>query len=173
MKFKDMDTRQEESRQAVELSKYYLDNFREFSTRGASGFFSGGVGTGKTRLACIICENVSKMGFKAKYITAWQMIQDIRTAYSDKSTSIQSMVSKYILCDFLVIDEVGVQSGTNDERVLMYQVIDGRYNHVKSTILISNSKNPVKDGHLDQRTIDRLKEGGGFSMTFNGESYRR
>ena len=28
-------------------------------------------------------------------------------------------------------------------------------------------------GHLDQRTIDRLKEGGGFSMTFNGDSYRR
>ncbi len=173
MKFKDMDISQGEAAQAVALAKFYLDNFCELSKKGASGFFSGGVGTGKTRLSCMIAENVAKMGFSTKYTTAWQMIQDIRTAYSDKSTSVQAMVSSYVLLDFLVIDEVGVQGGTNDERVLMYQVIDGRYNHVKPTILISNSRNPVDDGHLDQRTIDRLKEGGGFSMTFNGDSYRK
>ena len=101
------------------------------------------------------------------------MIQDIRAAYRDKSTTLLEQIKKYISLDLLVIDEIGVQHGTDDERVLLYQVIDGRYNNIKPTIIISNSKNPVDDGYLDLRTIDRLKEGGGFSITFSGESYRQ
>jgi hypothetical protein len=49
----------------------------------------------------------------------------------------------------------------------------GRYNEVRPTVLISNSKDPVEDGFLDLRTIDRLKDGNGFSITFNGDSYRK
>ena len=123
--------------------------------------------------ACMVVENAIRSGFYAKYITAWRMIQEIRIGYSASDTSIVNQIQLFISPDILVIDEIGVQHGTEDERVLLYQVIDGRYNEVKPTILISNSKNPVDDGYIDTRTIDRLKEGGGFSMTFNGESYRR
>lgn len=173
LKFKDMDIRDLDSARAVKIAKQYLDNAPVLLGRGASGFASGGVGTGKTHLSCILTENLGKMGFSAKYTTAWGMVQDIRTAYRDKTVSVAAMVSRYVAYDFLVIDEIGVQNGSNDERVLLFQVINGRYDNIKSTMIISNSKNPVEDGYLDARTIDRLKEGGGFSLTFNGESYRK
>jgi len=172
-KFGDLLATNPESVKAISTVRLYVDNFETALERGASGFFAGGVGTGKTLLACMIVERVLKIGKRAKYTTAWGLIQDIRAAYRDKSLSIQSQVSKYTSLDLLVVDEIGVQNGTDDERVLLYQVIDGRYNNVKPTIIISNSKNPVADGFIDLRTIDRLKEGGGFSITFNGESYRK
>ncbi len=168
-----MDTKDPDSDRAVRLSKKYLDKAAELLARGASGFACGGVGTGKTHISCILTENLARMGFSSKYMTAWGLVQDIRSAYSDKTTSVSAMVKRYVAYDFLVIDEIGVQNGSNDERVLLFQVINGRYDNIKSTLIISNSHNPVEDGYLDARTVDRLKEGGGFSLIFNGESYRR
>lgn len=162
-----------EAESAFHVVSGYVKNFSKVLERGASGFFSGECGTGKTMFACLAVNGVVHQGFTARYITAWNMIQEIRIAYSHKDVSVSQQVREFISKDLLVIDEIGVQAGSNDERALLYQVIDGRYNEVKPTILISNSKNPVEDGYLDARTIDRLKEGGGFSITFNGESYRK
>lgn len=158
----------------VQIIKKYLDTYPERLKNGASGFLCGECGTGKTMLACIMVENIMNQGYSAHYITAWQMIQEIRQGYKkDISESVPYFIKQYVDKSFLVIDEIGVQHGTDDERILLYQVIDGRYNEVKPTVLISNSMNPVDDGYLDLRTIDRLKDGGGFSITFTGESYRR
>lgn len=160
-------------RHTVETVKRYLNTYDERSKIGASGFFSGECGTGKTMLACMMVEGIINKGHLAQYVTAWQMIQEIRKGYNNAiEEDILCFIKQYIQKSFLVIDEIGVQHGTEDERILLYQVIDGRYNDVKPTVLISNSKNPVEDGYLDFRTIDRLKEGGGFSITFTGESYR-
>jgi len=173
LKFKNMAVVDPDSAKSVRTAKAFLDNAADSLSRGASGFTCGNVGTGKTHMACILVENLARMGFSARYTTAWEMIQDIRSAYSDKSTSVQAMVKRYVAYDFLAIDEIGVQNGSNDERVLLFQVINGRYDNIKSTMIISNSNNPVADGYLDARTIDRLLEGGGFSITFNGKSYRK
>lgn len=163
----------EKLKKTIQVVKAYLATYPERLKKGASGFFSGECGTGKTMLACMMVENIINQGYSAQYTTAWQMIQDIRQGYGKIEESISYFINEYINKSFLVIDEVGVQHGTDDERILLYQVIDGRYNEVKPTIIISNSKNPVEDGYLDLRTIDRLKEGGGFSITFDGESYRK
>lgn len=152
------------------ISKY-IDTFGERFDQGSSGFFSGECGTGKTMAACIVIESVIHGGHSGLYTTAWNLIQDIRRSYNTNDNA-QDIIRKYVNIDFLVIDEVGVQGGTNDERVLLYQVIDGRYNNMKPSLLISNSKNPVDDGFLDARTIDRLKENGGFSICLGGDSYR-
>jgi DNA replication protein DnaC len=166
-----IDLRDPEIKEAVGFLKKFLAKFPERLEQGSSGFFCGDCGTGKTMLACIMVEDVIKQGYPAHYTTTWQMIQRIRQGYKTGETNYY--IKDYISKALLVIDEIGVQHGTNDERVLLYQVIDGRYNEVKPTVLISNSKNPVEDGFLDLRTIDRLKDGNGFSITFNGDSFRK
>jgi len=166
-----VDTRDPEIKKAVKFLKRFLKKFPERLDQGSSGFLCGDCGTGKTLLGCIMVEDVIKQGYPAHYTTTWQMIQRIRQGY--KSGETDYYIKEYVSKALLVIDEVGVQHGTNDERVLLYQVIDGRYNEVKPTVLISNSKDPVEDGFLDLRTIDRLKDGNGFSITFNGDSYRK
>lgn len=159
------------AKQTLKIITKYIETFEDRFEKGTSGFLSGACGTGKTMVACIVIDSVIRGGRAGRYTTAWNLIQDIRKAYSTNE-SIQSIVKEFVSVDFLVIDEVGVQGGTNDERVLLYQVIDGRYNEMKPTLLISNSKDPVADGYLDARTIDRLQEDGGFSISFEGDSYR-
>jgi len=169
---KDIEICNDELVAAVATIKSYLTAFSERLTLGTSGFFCGNCGTGKTMFGCIIVEDVCRQGYQAHYTTAWKMIQQIRRGYS-AGGSVSQYINEYISKALLVIDEVGVQNGTADERVLLYQVIDGRYNEQTPTILISNSNDPVKDGYLDLRTVDRLKEARGFSFYFEGESYRR
>lgn len=169
---KDYKARTEEESKAFKKITKYLDEFQDLYKKGASAFLCGTPGTGKTLIGCILVHGVISTGISANYITAWNMIQEIRHGYSSKE-SVTQYIRDYIKPGLLVIDEIGVQSGSNDERVLLYQVIDGRYNEVKPTVLISNSKNPVADGYLDLRIIDRLKDGGGFSIVFQGKSNRK
>jgi len=154
----------------VKLIKHYLQVFPE--QKGISGVFTGNCGTGKTLLACIMIESVIKQGYSAQYTTAWNMIQRIREGYQPGNTT-GSIIAKYIKPAFLVIDEIGVQHRSEDERILLYQVIDGRYNNLKSTLIISNSADPVHDGYIDLRVIDRLQENGGLTLCFKMQSYRR
>lgn len=150
----------------------YMTVLDERLKLGTSGSLCGDVGTGKTLLGCAFVNELIERGYSAKYITAWKMIQEIRASYNSKDITITQQIESFISPDVLVIDEIGVQAGSQDERVLLYQVIDGRYNEMKATILISNLKNPVADGYIDARTIDRLKENGGFSLTLTGKSFR-
>lgn len=172
-KISEINITSDEIARAVKMTKTYIENFKTAKERGASGFMAGGVGTGKTMLACIIVEHVIGQNYRAKYTTAWSMIQKIRSAYNSRETNVIDEIRVFVDLDLLVIDEIGVQHGTDDERVLLNQVVDGRYNNVAPTIIISNSQDPVSDGFIDLRTIDRLNEGGGFSIKFRGESYRR
>lgn len=162
----------EATRESLKWLNRYMTVLDERLKLGTSGSFCGDVGTGKTLLGCAFVNEVLERGFSAKYITAWKMIQEIRASYNSKDITITQQIENFISPDVLVIDEIGVQAGSQDERVLLYQVIDGRYNEMKATILISNLKNPVADGYIDARTIDRLKENGGFSLTLTGKSFR-
>ena len=171
-RLRDVQVRDNDIRHALESITGYLKTFSERMELGASGFLCGNCGTGKTLLACIIIEAVCRQGHAGHYTTAFKMIQQIRKGYG-RDGSVNQYIREYVKKPLLVIDEIGVQHGSQDERVLLYQVIDDRYNDIKPTILISNSKNPVQDGYLDMRIIDRLKDGGGFSITFNGKSFRR
>jgi len=162
----------ESTAKALKWLNRYLEILPERLEIGASGSLCGDCGTGKTLIGCMMVNEIINRGFSAKYITAWKMIQEIRAAYNAPDLSISGQVQEFIYPMFLVIDEIGVQAGTQDERNLLYQVIDGRYNEMKATLLISNLKDPVADGYVDARTIDRLRENGGFSLTLAGNSYR-
>jgi len=76
--------------------------------------------------------------------------------------------------DLLVIDEVGVQFGTDTERMILYEVLDLRYEAMLPVILTSNIRNmKTLEKLLGERIIDRLFEGESRILFFDWESYRR
>ncbi|MBF0229171.1 MAG: ATP-binding protein [Desulfamplus sp.] len=162
----------ESTAKALKWLNRYLEVLEERLQIGVSGSLCGDCGTGKTLMGCMMVNEIINRGHSAKYITAWKLIQEIRAAYNAPDLTLAGQIREFIYPEFLVIDEIGVQAGTQDERNLLYQVIDGRYNEMKSTLLISNLKDPVADGYVDARTIDRLRENGGFALTLSGHSYR-
>lgn len=73
----------------------------------------------------------------------------------------------------LVIDEVGVAFGTESERTIFYQIINGRYERVLPTVLVSNLAEKDLPASIGERAMDRLREGGGVTLVFDWESYRK
>ncbi|MNY33654.1 DNA replication protein DnaC [compost metagenome] len=71
----------------------------------------------------------------------------------------------------LVLDEVGVQSGTENEQNILFDVLDRRYSHCKPTILLTNFASKEFRECIGERLFDRMKEIAVW-VPFKWDSYR-
>ena len=76
------------------------------------------------------------------------------------------------MTDLLVIDEVGVQFGTDTEKMILFEILNERYENLKPTILISNLSIESLKKFTGDRVIDRMKENKGKVLIFNWNSAR-
>ena len=74
--------------------------------------------------------------------------------------------------DLLIIDEVGVQTGTDAESKALFDVFNERYQNLKPTVLISNLDAEGFVQAVGRRIADRVKEDGGEILSFDWESHR-
>jgi DNA replication protein DnaC len=72
----------------------------------------------------------------------------------------------------LIIDEIGRGIAATDEKYMLYQVLNARYNTRKPTVLISNHKKADFLQYIGVAAADRLVESAEL-VEMNGESYRR
>lgn len=84
----------------------------------------------------------------------------------------REVIERFSLPDILIIDEVGHQHGTDFERMILFEVINARYEECRPVILITNLTLDELKQYLDSRAEDRLREGGGRAVVFDWESYR-
>lgn len=135
--------------------------------------FLGNNGTGKTHLACSVAQALL---FLRKintllYTTAYDLSLMIKNSWFRESAKTEMQVTRELVdIDFMVIDEVGVQFGTDTDMLLFFQVFNKRLSAAKPTILISNMNIGEMEDMFDRRVIDRLKESETF--LFDWESYR-
>lgn len=136
----------------------------------------GFVGTGKTHLGCALLISLidsSVFGFPCRYTSALRMVREIRTAYKpDSKESEQDLIDLFSHYQFLVIDEIGVQFGTVAEKNLLFEVMNGRYENMWPTVLMSNLDMKEVTEYLGDRVVDRLRETGDV-LTMTWESYRK
>jgi DNA replication protein DnaC len=155
--------------------KAYANKFINEYDTGRSVVFHGKNGTGKTHLACAVMRHIWMVyQFTSLYSTVSNLVREVHMSYdASHEEDEQSIIDKYIEPHLLVLDEVGMQKNSDSERSIINDVIGGRYNAVKPTIVISNlDKNDVVK-YIGGRIMDRLKENGGFSVDFNWESHRK
>lgn len=141
----------------------------------------GGVGTGKTHLAYAVLNALAekKTGTiasyrwyaedKVIYRTIKDIIDNIHEAWSDKSVS---DMNAFCSCPLLIIDEIGVQYGSDSERTELYTVFNRRYEDELPIFAISNNKLSDLQRILGQRIYDRLT-GGALIFELNGRSQRQ
>lgn len=72
----------------------------------------------------------------------------------------------------LILDEVGMNLGTEFEQRLFFDVLNERHEAMKPTILISNLNLKDVQAYLGLRVIDRMREDGGKLFVFDWESHR-
>ena len=156
--------------QAKDKVKNYIDNLEQFADQGRSLIFLGNVGTGKTHLAVSLLKAFLQKGGSGVFLSVSDLILDIRDSWGKGSA--REKIELYASADLLVLDEVGVQAGTENERQILFSIINRRYNEVKPTVLISNLNIDAFKDFVGKRIFDRLKENGGDLVAFTGNSYR-
>jgi len=124
--------------------------------------FTGRVGTGKTHLAISLGRLLAERGFRAAYLTIFDLMRPAQERAFEGSQSIIAQLSSY---DLVVLDEVGAHPdfGFSSELVAstIFQLIDSRYLNCLATLLVTNIE--VEDlessrAGLGYRVMDRLAD---------------
>ena len=128
----------------------------------------GSAGTGKTHLACAIIREAG-----GKYRTAPDIVEEMRRAKSFTANDTEAdIIDYYSHISLLVIDEIGRGIAATDEKYMLYQILNARYNTRKPTVLISNFTKSDFLQYIGVAAADRLVESAEV-WELNGESYRR
>lgn len=160
-----------EQSNALNVVSSFVDNAQQNLSLGKCLIFCGGVGTGKTHLTCALANELNAKGYTAIFTTVSRLIRSVRASWGTKEE--QAVIDSFIEADLLIIDEVGVQAGSDNEKNILFDVINGRYEQMKSTIVISNLNVKNITEFLGERVVDRLRENGGTLVPMIGESYRK
>lgn len=157
-----------------ETCRDYVERFPELAKQGSSMILSGNVGTGKTHLATAVAKGVIKRHqLPSKYTSVSQVMRRIRSSYNAErgEETEAEIIEKLVRVPLLVIDEVGVQLGSNHEYTMLFDILNGRYSELQPTVVVSNLGVKELAGAIGERLVDRLRENGAV-LIFDWGSYR-
>lgn len=145
---------------ALAVSREYVDSFPSNLARGLGLIFLGLPGTGKSHLAASIMRPLVEQGYACQYTTCMGVIRAVRETWRRESSTSEKGVLAQLGSgiDLLVIDEVGVQYGTEAEQHILFDVMDRRYREMRPTILLSNQDKAGFRACVGDRIYDRLTE---------------
>lgn len=152
----------------------YAVNFPAYRAKGTGLILAGNAGNGKTHLACaIIAEIIERHHRRAQYALASDLFRRVKATFS-KTSDIgeDDALRQYTAPDLLVIDEIGVQYGSDTEKNILFEVVNRRYQDMKPTILVTNLAVDALEKFAGERVIDRMRENGGMLAVFDWESRR-
>nr|WP_260114828.1 ATP-binding protein [Pseudoduganella dura] len=83
------------------------------------------------------------------------------------------VIRDFIEPELLILDEAGMQRGTDEEKSILFEIIDGRYELSRPSILMTNLALPALEEMIGERVLYRLREGNGRQVVFEWESHRK
>jgi len=158
-------------KEALDFSIEYAASFS--GKKGRCAIFIGKPGTGKTHLAVGIGMALIGERKSVRFCTVIRAIRRVKESWSKNSEETESQaIEFFVRPDLLILDEVGVQFGSEAEKLILFDIMNERYEKMKSTILVSNLTVPEVKEYLGERIFDRMREDGGRFVSFDWESYR-
>ncbi|ATZ95323.1 ATP-binding protein [Dickeya fangzhongdai] len=163
----------EQAEKNLSVCRQFIGEWEQIYENGSSLVMTGRPGTGKTHLAVAVMRALIERHDVDTYMTtAQRIIRAMRDSWRQGGDRTEyDVLSFYCEKDLLVIDEVGMQHGTDSERLLVSEVINTRYERMLPNILISNYTRDEMDGFLGYRAMDRVMESSAV-LVFDWDSYR-
>jgi DNA replication protein DnaC len=159
---------------ALGNARDYAANFPDHMKTGRGLILCGNPGTGKTHLAIGIAHHIIQAGCTVGFISVMNAVRRVRESYRrDSEETEREAIASFAKPDLLILDEVGQQRGTDDEKVILFDIVNARYEATRPTLVISNLNVTGIEGYLGERVFDRLREGGGRAVQFKWESFRK
>lgn len=119
-------------------------------------------GCGKTQLAVGLMKHAAHNGLSPLYCTAARIGIELRSAFTKdgSGTTEKSILKKYTLPRVLVIDEFGKSNESGYQDVVMFELLNQRYNEMKDTFLLSNHSSTELVTQLGASLVSRVQECG-------------
>jgi len=157
---------------ALDECQSYAAHFDEMRNIGRSLIFVGKPGTGKTHLAVGIAHEIMNQGYTALYSSVLRALRSVKDGFSTTGESETAVVKRLAVPDLLILDEAGITYETDAEAMILYEIVNQRYEEKKPTLFTSNYTLIELKTVMGERVIDRLREGEGRLVHFDWESWR-
>ncbi|WP_277973293.1 ATP-binding protein [Pantoea agglomerans] len=158
----------------LNICQRYVSSWEERLEAGTGLVMNGSCGTGKNHLAVSIAKNLIRNHLaRVEFTDVMRLTRAVKNTWRSHSERTEDdVLAHFSSLDLLIIDEVGVQFGTQAESVTLQEVINARYENVLPTILISNLTLEQLSDAIGERIVDRVTDGGRNRLAFGWESYR-
>lgn len=113
----------------------------------------GGVGNGKTHLLKAIASRVIDRGISIKMIMMAELLSELRMAIDTKQTDYKMKELKEV--PYLLIDELGLEYGTDWEKEKIEELLASRWNNGRFTVVATNRDIEELPPRLKSRFQDR------------------
>lgn len=159
---------------ALAVCAKYANEFDRVRKSGQCVLMCGKRGTGKTHLAVGIgMEVMDKFGSVVLFTTVMRAVRRVKETYGKGSELTEAQaIAEHVFPDLLILDEIGVQFGSEAEKLILFDILNERYEKRKPTIFMSNLEKDGVTAYLGERIYDRLREDGCEYIAFTWESYR-
>jgi DNA replication protein DnaC len=158
-------------KKALQAAMDYARDFPAHRKSGESLILAGKPGTGKGHLAAAVM-NALMPEHLPIYTTCLDMIRSVRDTWrKDSKYSETQVLQEYENAALLIIDEIGVQYGTEGEQTVIFDVLDRRYRQMRPTIFITNQDRAGFTSFIGERSFDRLRQTAKW-VDFSWASYR-
>lgn len=137
-------------------------------------FLNGGTGLGKTFLSACIAKVVSEKGFSVVYDTSYNIFEKFereRFAKTDDMEAIRTETNRYLNCDLLIMDDLGMELTTSFVASALYNLINTRLISGKKTVINSNLTMDELKHRYSPQVMSRLA-GEYVILTFYGRDIR-
>jgi len=152
----------------------FAERFEDHLGAGSGLVFCGRPGTGKTHLAAAITRVVTAGGRAVRYLTVAAALRAVKDTWGPSAGQTTHQVLKTLRAvDLLILDEVDLQYSSSADKLILLEIINGRYEDMRPTLLIANLTYEEMEGYLGERVLGRLTEGNGAVLAFGWDSYRR
>ncbi|MDI7268570.1 MAG: IS21-like element helper ATPase IstB [Myxococcota bacterium] len=145
----------------------------QFLERKENVLLIGPTGVGKSHVAQALGQRACRAGYGALYVTADQLLAQLRAARAD--ASYDRALGRLVSPELLIVDDLGLRGLRHEEPLDLYEVIRQRY-EVGSLIMTSNRAvhewYPLfSDDLLASAAMDRLLHHA-HVVTMDGDSFR-
>ena len=142
----------------IQKAHDYVAHWEEMKAKSLGLLLWGDVGTGKSFFAGCIANALLEKGIPVPMTNFSRILNTLTGMYSDDRNQFIDSLNKYSL---LIIDDLGIERGTEFSLEQVFNVIDSRYRSKKPMIVTTNLtldelKHPVDLAHA--RIYDRILE---------------